>query len=359
MSKELITEKKRKKKDKGLVVSPYFSKGNEREKKKKNPIPKLPLSTCSNRVVVSPYFQKAEAPIGSDTVIVVAKKKKKNFVSGEDKDSTGKTNKRKKRSVSTKKETEKKKKKKRRPNDVVVGLEEKEPKIPQAKSCMSDGIFLKNKIKDILSRYRYKRPNHSVLTKKKEEEEEEEEEEKQKRRNQDEKAKKGKTHSKKSERIVSPYFQKEGKDVKKRKPRKTPEKATYFSASEKRNEAYRRKTHDNTWKPPRSKDDPLIQEDHAHDPWRVLVICMLLNKTNGLQRSIFQDVLLQTRKVISDLFTLCPNAKAATEVATEEIEKIIESLGLQNKRAVAIKRLSQEYLEESWTYVTQLHGVGK
>lgn len=68
---------------------------------------------------------------------------------------------------------------------------------------------------------------------------------------------------------------------------------------------------------------------------------------------------MQTRKVISDLFTLCPNAKAATEVATEEIEKIIESLGLQNKRAVAIKRLSQEYLEESWTYVTQLHGVGK
>ncbi|XP_014522129.1 uncharacterized protein LOC106778659 isoform X2 [Vigna radiata var. radiata] len=55
-----------------------------------------------------------------------------------------------------------------------------------------------------------------------------------------------------------------------------------LSASEKWNEAYRRKTPDNTWKPPRSAT-VLIQEDHAHDPWRVLVICMLLNRTSGTQ----------------------------------------------------------------------------
>ncbi|WVZ14055.1 hypothetical protein V8G54_011621 [Vigna mungo] len=55
-----------------------------------------------------------------------------------------------------------------------------------------------------------------------------------------------------------------------------------LSASEKWHEAYRRKTPDNTWKPPRSAT-VLIQEDHAHDPWRVLVICMLLNRTSGTQ----------------------------------------------------------------------------
>ncbi|XP_052207222.1 uncharacterized protein LOC127811413 isoform X2 [Diospyros lotus] len=121
-----------------------------------------------------------------------------------------------------------------------------------------------------------------------------------------------------------------------------------LSAHQRRDEAYKRRTPDNTWKPPRS-DFNLLQEDHAYDPWRVLVICMLLNQTTGLQ----------VRNVIYELFSLCPNAKAATEVAPEEIEKVIKTLGLQKKRSLMIQRFSQEYLGQSWTHVTQLHGVGK
>lgn len=68
---------------------------------------------------------------------------------------------------------------------------------------------------------------------------------------------------------------------------------------------------------------------------------------------------MQARRVLSHLFTLCPNAKAATEAASEDIEMIIKSLGLQKKRATMIQRLSEEYLGESWTHVTELHGVGK
>ncbi|EEF47991.1 uncharacterized protein LOC8285365 [Ricinus communis] len=167
-------------------------------------------------------------------------------------------------------------------------------------------------------------------------------------------------------RNVSPYFQKVPKQEEeeaadsnmidnKHGQKKLPEKkkrparkSITLSAAEKRSEAYRRKTPDNTWKPPRS-DFGLLQEDHASDPWRVLVICMLLNCTTGKQ----------VRGVISDFFTLCPDAKAATEAKTEEIEKIIVPLGLQKKRAVMIQRLSQEYLADDWTHVTQLHGVGK
>jgi len=68
---------------------------------------------------------------------------------------------------------------------------------------------------------------------------------------------------------------------------------------------------------------------------------------------------LQTRGVISDLFGLCTDAKTATEVKEEEIENLIKPLGLQKKRTKMIQRLSLEYLQESWTHVTQLHGVGK
>lgn len=55
-----------------------------------------------------------------------------------------------------------------------------------------------------------------------------------------------------------------------------------LSAAEKVSDAYRRVGPDNTWKPPRSSYN-LLQEDHVHDPWRVLIICFLLNRTSGLQ----------------------------------------------------------------------------
>ncbi|XP_068664192.1 methyl-CpG-binding domain protein 4-like protein [Aristolochia californica] len=130
--------------------------------------------------------------------------------------------------------------------------------------------------------------------------------------------------------VVSPYFQKAG-------------------ASWKRDDdAYRRRTAEDKWKPPRS-NYPLLQEDHVNDPWRVLVICMLLNRTSGTQAG----------RVLSDLFALCPDAKTATEVEAEEIEKVIQTLGLQKKRAQMIQRFSIEYLQEDWTHVTQLHGIGK
>ncbi|KAF4381606.1 hypothetical protein F8388_021234 [Cannabis sativa] len=169
--------------------------------------------------------------------------------------------------------------------------------------------------------------------------------------------KKEEKHKKKKKTAikVSPYFEKSqeeeeedvdpvvvglGKEKKK--------KSILLSAAEKRSVAYERKCCDNTWKPPRS-DIGLLQEDHVDDPWRVLVICMLLNRTTGIQ----------AKQVISDLFNLCPNAKVASEVSSGEIEKIIQPLGLFRKRAVMIKRFSQEYLEEGWTHVTQLHGIGK
>ncbi|XP_024188235.1 methyl-CpG-binding domain protein 4 isoform X2 [Rosa chinensis] len=129
--------------------------------------------------------------------------------------------------------------------------------------------------------------------------------------------------------------------------KKSPKNRATLTASQRKDEAYRRKTPDNTWIPPRSEFG-LLQEDHYHDPWRVLVICMLLNRTTGTQ----------LKEVLSDFFTLCPNAKAATEVATRDIEQVIRSLGL-HKRAEMIQRMSQEYLGESWTHVPELPGVGK
>ncbi|KAL0288823.1 UNVERIFIED_CONTAM: Methyl-CpG-binding domain protein 4-like protein [Sesamum calycinum] len=177
--------------------------------------------------------------------------------------------------------------------------------------------------------------------------------------------KEGKTESKKLQvSKISPYFcstqQEEENEntvsfggptkskVQTRKTKRKKARTPVLTAAQKRDEAYERKTPDNTWKPPRSPFN-LLQEDHAFDPWRVLVICMLLNQTTGLQAG----------RVLSNFFQLCPNAKTAMEVASEDIEEVIRSLGLHKKRAVGIQRFSEEYLSESWTHVTDLTGVGK
>ncbi|KAK7288606.1 hypothetical protein RIF29_02072 [Crotalaria pallida] len=143
-----------------------------------------------------------------------------------------------------------------------------------------------------------------------------------------------------------------------------------------RSDAYKRKSPDNTWEPPVSPGLRLLQHDHAWDPWRVLVICMLLNKTNGVQMLGFPQQLTLllgyrmgvclvlvgftiVKPILEQLFNLCPDAKSCIQVEKVEIEHVIRSLGLQRKRAKSLKYLSEDYLNGSWTHVTQLHGVGK
>lgn len=136
---------------------------------------------------------------------------------------------------------------------------------------------------------------------------------------------------------VSPYFAKSHKN-----------KKDYLSAAQMRDDAYKKKTPDNLWNPPRSYHN-LIQEDHIHDPWRVVVICFLLNRTQGLQ----------VKRVISDFFSLCPDAKTATEVPENTIERVVTPLGLKRTRTKRIRIFSEQYLEDNWTHITQLYGVGK
>ncbi|MCO5566935.1 hypothetical protein L7F22_020618 [Adiantum nelumboides] len=102
------------------------------------------------------------------------------------------------------------------------------------------------------------------------------------------------------------------------------------------------------WVPPVSVH-ALIQEELYKDPWKVLVACMLLNKTSGKQM----------RQIIWDLFDLCPTPEAAVVVETSQIENVIWHLRLQKKRASMIQKFSDDYLGKDWTNVGQLHGIGK
>ncbi|XP_073106163.1 uncharacterized protein [Elaeis guineensis] len=135
----------------------------------------------------------------------------------------------------------------------------------------------------------------------------------------------------------------------KRSKGRRKQRSIQLSAEEKFSDAYKRVSDHDIWDAPRSSHN-LLQERHCFDPWRVLVICILLNKTNGNQ----------VRNVLPGFFLLCPNAESALkEGVKEQIVGKLWSLGLQWKRAGLIVKFSRYYLAGDWTHVTQLPGIGK
>ena len=76
----------------------------------------------------------------------------------------------------------------------------------------------------------------------------------------------------------------------KTKRRKNTGDPCHLTAAEKLQDAYERVSGDTRWIPPFSDHD-LLQEFHFFDHWRVLVICMLLNRTTGRQVKFLRVIL--------------------------------------------------------------------
>ena len=102
-----------------------------------------------------------------------------------------------------------------------------------------------------------------------------------------------------------------------------------------------------TWEPPVSPFG-LVEEELFSQPWRLLVACMLLNKTTANQ----------VRRVLPRLFSLCPTPAAAVAAETAALEAIIQPLGLFRKRAVALQRMSDDYINKDWCDPQELFGCG-
>ncbi len=103
-----------------------------------------------------------------------------------------------------------------------------------------------------------------------------------------------------------------------------------------------------TWIPPRSPFN-LIQESLYHDPWKLLVATIFLNKTGN---KVALPALWQ-------FFEKWDSAERCVEADPTEIEDVIKRLGLQEKRSKILIRFSREYLTKDWRYPIELHGVGK
>ncbi|XP_054707366.1 methyl-CpG-binding domain protein 4-like [Uloborus diversus] len=102
------------------------------------------------------------------------------------------------------------------------------------------------------------------------------------------------------------------------------------------------------WIPPRSPFN-LIQEDLYHDPWKLLIATICLQKTTGLC----------VKKVLPEFFSKFPSPHATLNAKISDIVSTLQCLGLQQKRAAIILKFTDEYLHKSWKYPIELHGIGK
>ena len=91
------------------------------------------------------------------------------------------------------------------------------------------------------------------------------------------------------------------------------------------------------------------QEIYRDDPWKMLIICFMLNQTSWKQVD-------QVRDKFFDRF---PGPIALLRSTDEEIIEIIRPLGFYNRRCKQWKEFSTAWMEKKWEKIEDLPGVGK
>ncbi|XP_026713378.1 methyl-CpG-binding domain protein 4, partial [Athene cunicularia] len=102
------------------------------------------------------------------------------------------------------------------------------------------------------------------------------------------------------------------------------------------------------WTPPRSPFN-LIQETLFHDPWKLLIATIFLNKTSGKMAI----------PVLWEFLKKYPSPEIARDADWKEMSELLKPLGLYELRAKTIIKFSGEYLGKCWRYPIELHGIGK
>ncbi|XP_052030574.1 methyl-CpG-binding domain protein 4 isoform X2 [Apodemus sylvaticus] len=102
------------------------------------------------------------------------------------------------------------------------------------------------------------------------------------------------------------------------------------------------------WTPPRSPFN-LVQEILFHDPWKLLIATIFLNRTSGKMAI----------PVLWEFLEKYPSAEAARAADWRDVSELLKPLGLYDLRAKTIIKFSDEYLTKQWRYPIELHGIGK
>ena len=93
---------------------------------------------------------------------------------------------------------------------------------------------------------------------------------------------------------------------------------------------------------------PLLQEIYQSDGWKMLTCCMLLNLTNRKQVDTIRE----------ELFEKYPTPEDMVDADEFELAELLKPLGLYNRRAKSLKKMSQGYIK-GFKSVDELYGIGQ
>lgn len=68
---------------------------------------------------------------------------------------------------------------------------------------------------------------------------------------------------------------------------------------------------------------------------------------------------MQIKELVEGFFVRYPDAQTACSADLEGMVEYLRPTGLQLEKSERIRKFSSSYLSPDWTYVTELHGVGK
>lgn len=91
------------------------------------------------------------------------------------------------------------------------------------------------------------------------------------------------------------------------------------------------------------------QELYKDDPWKMLVICMMLNQTSYKQVDNVKDI----------FFDKFASPQIFINSSDEEIINIIKPLGFYNRRCKLLKKFTLAWLNNNWKDIKELPGIGK
>lgn len=84
-------------------------------------------------------------------------------------------------------------------------------------------------------------------------------------------------------------------------------------------------------------------------PWQHMVGVIMLNLTNRKQ----------VKKVLPEFLSRWSEPSSLLYATRDQIEKVIEPLGMKKVRAERLYRMSQEFLDWDGEDATELYGIGK
>jgi methyl-CpG-binding domain protein 4 len=93
----------------------------------------------------------------------------------------------------------------------------------------------------------------------------------------------------------------------------------------------------------------LAQELVRDDPWKLLAVCILLNRTNGVK---------QVKPMLADFFEAWPGPKAFLSAPVSDVKQVLKPLGFQNIRYDRLAGMSCDLLLGKLPPKDKLRGVG-